>query len=350
VSRIGGAAAFVVASTLGLLAFAEDKPNARLSWVRIAGAESCVDGDALKKSVAARLGRDPFAGAAPSERMDIEGTVAREPKRWIAKLWMRDEKGAPLGERELTSEADNCASLGEAVSLAIALAIDPDAPTTTTQPIQPGASATGYSSSAPLPVSTRLVRPPPATPPVTPPGTGTGTGTGTGAGTASPALFVRALFSSSLLPKPAPGLALAFEPVFSHTIRGTFGAAYFPPQRTVDRIASIAMTTLNGGLCIPTTGTFSIGVDLCTSLHAGATHAAVHRLEPDQPGDRFWFGASAGVRLRFVVAGLIIEAIADAWVPITRHRFRITGMEPEDSLFRQGPGLVGGIGLGWNRF
>ena len=331
-----GVVAFVFASTPFVCALADEKPNARLSWVRIAGAESCADADALKKSVAARLGRDPFAG---SSSIDIEGTVAREPKRWIAKLWMRDDKGAPLGERELTSDADTCASLSEAVSLAIALAIDPDVPS------QPGAPATGYSSTS----SSTSATPPPK-PPKAPAST-------TIAPTASPepgppaaALFVRALLSTSLLPKPAPGIGISFEPVFAHTVRGAFGATYFPPQKTADGIASIAMTALNGGLCIPTTGTFTIGADLCGSLHGGATHAAVHQYEPDAPGDRLWFGASAGIRLRVAVSGLIVEALAEAWVPLTRHRFRVTGMAEDDSIFRQGPGLVAGIGLGWNRF
>lgn len=164
------------------------------------------------------------------------------------------------------------------------------------------------------------------------------------------ALLVRGVLSTSLLPKPAPGLAIAFEPVFDHTWRASFGAMYLPPQRTADGIASIGMTTLSGGLCGGTTGNATVGADLCLSLHGGATHATVYRLEPDQPGDRLWLGASAGLRFRVALSGLIIEALADAMVPLTRHRFRITGMAPEDALFAQGPGVIAGLGLGWNRF
>jgi hypothetical protein len=348
VSRLGGLASFVVASTLGLLAFAEDQPNARLSWVRSSGAESCVDEAALKKAVVARLGRDAFAGAVSIE---IDGTVAREPKRWIAKLKMRDEKGAPFGERELTSEADTCASLSEAVTLAIALAIDPDASSASASASAPAsapasASSASASASASSSASAGVVNGPLAG------ARGSGVGGSSPASVPPPgaALFVRALLSTSLLPKPAPGLAVSFEPVFAHSFRAAFGATYFPPQKTADGIASISMTTLNGGICTATTGSYTVGADLCASLHGGATHAAVHLLEPDQPGDRFWLGASAGVRFRVNLSGFLLEAIADAWVPLTRHRFRITGMAPEDSIFRQGPGLVAGIGLGWNRF
>jgi hypothetical protein len=333
-----GVVAFVIASTPFVCALADEKPNARLSWVRMPGAESCVDGEALKKSVTARLGRDPFAG---NVAIEIEGTIAREPKRWIAKLWLRDDKGAPAGSRELTSEADTCASLGEAVALAIALAIDPDAGSS---PAVASASASVSTSAPPVRVA---IPKPSATP--TPPAPPSASIT-TAPPPSPPAVFARALLSTSLLPKPAPGIGIAFEPVFDHSWRATFGAAYLFPQKTTDGIVAIGMTTLHGGLCGGSSGNARIGADLCLALHGGVTHATAHRLEPDQPGDRVWFGATAGVRFRINLSGFVIEALVDAMVPITRHRFRITGMAEDDALFSQSPGLLAGFGLGWSRF
>lgn len=163
--------------------------------------------------------------------------------------------------------------------------------------------------------------------------------------------MVRAVLSTSLLPKPAPGIALAFDPAFSHRFRAVFGAMYLPPQRTADGVAGISLTTLHAGTCGGTTGTLTVGVDLCVALHAGATHAAVHRLEPDRPGDRLWLGAAFGLRFRVRIAeALILDASVDGMVPLTRHRFRVTPAAEDQEMFAQTFGLLAGVGLGWNLF
>lgn len=127
---------------------------------------------------------------------------------------------------------------------------------------------------------------------------------------------------------------------------------YLPPQKTSDGVASISLTAANAGLCGGTTGTMRVGVDLCFGLHAGATHTAVHRFIPEDPGDRFWLGASAGLRLRVaIVSGLFADGLVDMMVPLTRHRFFVTPSSPDTPIFSQGPfGLVAGAGLGWNLF
>src|SRR5262249_51464365 len=114
------------------------KLAARLSWSRAPGADACMTTSELERDVSQRLGRDPFAAAAG---LLIEGTVAHDGHRWIAKLWVRDSAGTLIGSRELTSEADNCESLGRAVGLAIALSIDPEAASAASASSVPAASA-----------------------------------------------------------------------------------------------------------------------------------------------------------------------------------------------------------------
>lgn len=50
----------VLVASLGIAREASASPSARLLYVRNVGAEGCPDESALRKSVAARLGYDPF--------------------------------------------------------------------------------------------------------------------------------------------------------------------------------------------------------------------------------------------------------------------------------------------------
>src|SRR5439155_23091272 len=85
-----------------------------LSWVRLAGAESCPDVRQIADDVARRLGWNPFREA-PSQF--IEAQIRREPAGWVAEIFLRDAGGASRGNRVLTSNAPSCASLASVVAL-----------------------------------------------------------------------------------------------------------------------------------------------------------------------------------------------------------------------------------------
>jgi hypothetical protein len=70
-----------------------------------------------------RLGWDPFT--LPPE-IEVEGAAHRTPKGFHAGLSFRNADGSSLGNRELESRDTDCRSLGEAVAVAITVAIDPD--------------------------------------------------------------------------------------------------------------------------------------------------------------------------------------------------------------------------------
>jgi len=97
---------------------------ARLSWTRFPGAEACPEPGDLSADVASRLGYDPFAR--PTPRYFIEGRVRATADGYTASLSFRDERGNPVGEREIqTSDDQGCGALARASALAIALVVDP---------------------------------------------------------------------------------------------------------------------------------------------------------------------------------------------------------------------------------
>jgi hypothetical protein len=152
-------AGFSAATLLAFASFAhsasaeEAVPRFGLAWVRDAGAGSCLDQRSLKIAVQNRLGREPFSDDA--ERT-IEGNVSRSARSFKVTLRVRDASGAEHGERHLELETDDCSKLSEAVVLAVALTIDPNAPATAetrAAPEIPSTSATAAPPSVGLPLS-----------------------------------------------------------------------------------------------------------------------------------------------------------------------------------------------------
>lgn len=128
---------------------AQAKRAAALNWVRMPGAESCVDGVTLAASVEQRLGGRVFF--APAEAtLVVEGHAERTQQGYRALLRIADPEGTALGDRELQTAGKDCTELGETVVLVLAVMIDPDGEV--------------RSQAAPAPVPE-----PPAAPPEPPP-------------------------------------------------------------------------------------------------------------------------------------------------------------------------------------
>ncbi len=116
-------------------AFAQDPAKVRLRYARGAGAEGCPDESALRDSVRARLGYDPFAeSASKTVRAAVEPGAAGER---VATVQLEAADGRLLGDRRLTSSAGDCRELAAAMELAITIAIDP---LVLTRPAPPAAS------------------------------------------------------------------------------------------------------------------------------------------------------------------------------------------------------------------
>lgn len=103
-------------------AHAEPQPTVKLTYLRPLAAESCPDEETMRRGVAARLGREPFA--VDSER---SLSVALEATRrgFSVEILVYDASGSVVGKRSLATERKDCAELASAMQLAIAMAIDP---------------------------------------------------------------------------------------------------------------------------------------------------------------------------------------------------------------------------------
>ena len=121
-------------ATIGARLDAAGKSTARLSYVRGKGAESCPDEPSMRGSVAERLGYDPFEAKASKL---VAVAIVRDGSGFHAQIEVRDEAGKVLGKRRLDSKGGDCGELAGAVSLDIAIAIDPIAATTAPLPLPP---------------------------------------------------------------------------------------------------------------------------------------------------------------------------------------------------------------------
>jgi hypothetical protein len=115
----------LVATALGvaLPSSASASPSARIAYERAAGAESCPDEDALRTTVAARLGFDPFRD---QDERTVRARITRSkggPFR--ADLELVDRDGVSHGKRQLSSPSRDCDDVFLAMTLAIGIAIDP---------------------------------------------------------------------------------------------------------------------------------------------------------------------------------------------------------------------------------
>ena len=120
--------ALLVLTTLALLwatVAAAAPRSAALSWVRAAGAESCITLPELATRVEKRVSGLSFVPAAEAE-INVEGSIARTAAGWAATLVISDAGGQVLGRRELASNTSDCRSIDDALVLVIALALDPN--------------------------------------------------------------------------------------------------------------------------------------------------------------------------------------------------------------------------------
>jgi hypothetical protein len=313
-------------------ASADEPSTARLSWVRAPGAETCIDRDTLAHDVSTRLGRDAFGGS-PSR--SIEGIITRDGAKWIAKLYVRDLAGAAIGDREIASDAADCQALGSAVTLAIALVIDPEAalgppPSASTSTSAPVTSITSASLTAIPAASVPSVIIERSESPIAP---------------VHP-VIVEARFgvTAGLVPKVAPVALLGFEG--TTTIHPRVLAMMVPGTRTDDGSVGFGLTAANVGACANLAADDSVSVSACLGAMVGVIHSYVYSLSPVTPGDRAWVGATSGLDGTLRVAGplRLLFGVEAAW-PITRHRFLAEGRA--EPLFRQPfVTILGTLGLG----
>lgn len=331
-------AAFVIANAFAPPAGAQDAtPHVRLSWSRGDGAESCLDSRELAERVRARLGRDPFEEGA---EINIEGIVTRASDAFRAELRVRNGARAQLGRRELSSPLPDCAPLGDAVVLAVALAIDPNAA---------AYAPTGPSGAAPPPAAEPLglwtenpvVSCPPAPScPAPEPCPRCEAPRGDHVEVAA-----RGVVAGGVLPGPSPGAAL-FAAYGGAALRGTLGITYLPGRELEGRPFSFGLTAGAAGACWVPVRLAPLEGALCGEVQLGAVHAVVRELTPLKTGDHLWVALGAGPLVSIgLVPPLRLELGATILVPLERKQFAVVG-EPTPAFESAPVGALGFVGLG----
>ncbi len=291
------AAAFAL--LLGVTHARADAPRrgARLTWARGAGAERCVGLLGLQEDVKARLGYDPFA--LPSE-LAIEGVIVRGTKGFRAELVVRDGADRPLGTRQLASAEPDCRSLGEAVAVAITVAVDPEASGVAT-PLVEEVPAT---SVPPAPVAA-----PPSPIAATPHGHATLAG---GA-------------SVGLVPGVVPMVSLRVRANLGERVEIGVGG-HFLAESQQDGLGYALTSGGVEGCFVP-----SLAVRWlrwCADVQVGAFQVYVHAAElaPVEVGAFPWAGAGTGPALSLPITGpLHLDASISALVPLARRQAFLRG-------------------------
>ena len=309
----------VVVALCATGATAQTMPVASLRVERSA-AESCPDEGALRAEVDRRLGRSSFAPEAPLAVVVRYRPASRGLRR--ASVTVREGSSAE-SHRELAQEGPGCEALTEAVELAIALLIDPDAALRPpTPPPPPGAATCPEVPVAQCPECAACPSPPVA-PPVVP--------------AVAPAVAParRALPSPwvaltggvvvGVVPAPALSLGLTVMVPFAQRWSLDLGASFVPAVTTRDGNAGVGRTVARAGVCLDTAASVT-QFGGCAGVLAGVLQLSALALEPVAPGDRAWVGAAAEAHVRLLPSDRwVISVQARAVAPLLTWAPRVEG-------------------------
>ncbi len=292
----------------------------RLAWVRAEGASLCPAVEAVRDNVGRKLGWNPFDDGAPKS---FEVVARRSDRVWIADIYSYDAQRGTSGFRQVRSDANDCRELVDAVALALALAIDPE--------------ATLGAPAGPRP-SPRMATPEPGPlPPAAVPRAW------------HSMLTARGLAAVGALPRFALGAAIAATVDGPSRLALSTGAFLLPNVRTEPNAPVFGFGITAGWLdgCFVLHQAANTDVRACSGLRLGALHAVVYTPAPTDPGDRVWsaLGASFAADQR-LFGSVFIEVGLEATVPLLRYRFFAENLP--GVIFEQPPVFGSGfVGIGF---
>ncbi|HTB77270.1 MAG TPA: hypothetical protein VK762_28695 [Polyangiaceae bacterium] len=312
-------------------------PTGRLVYSRAPGAESCPDEAMLRRSVAARVGYDPFF---PWAKRTVVANLARRSRDFVAIVSLVDEQGVAHGDRELRTSGD-CAELLDAMALAIAIAIDPEILTrpAPSSPLADGSEPSGVAHGvvgepvAPPAAVTPSVFVSPARPDVPtssqpPPAT-------------RPANFeatLGALVSSGSAPDLAAGLSAGAQVRWRHVSVGVEGQVEAPASRSVQGGGDVSAWPVLGAI-VPCA---YFGAFLACAVAQGGALRVSSGGVPDQRATwtALWqAGARAGVLIP-VGEKVSLRVRSDLLVNLDRARLGLRGAPVWTA-----PSLDGSLGI-----
>src|SRR4051812_7372424 len=103
---------------------APERVTYALGWTRMPGTESCMSAGELARTVEKRISNSAWAAASVAD-VQLEGYVERRAGSYHAHVKLTSKSGAILGERDLENEDPTCGPLDQAVTLMLALVLDP---------------------------------------------------------------------------------------------------------------------------------------------------------------------------------------------------------------------------------
>ena len=294
----------------------------RLSWQRGTGAEDCPNAAQLTSAVESRLGRTAFAEPALRH---IDGSVERVASVWRARLRVLGADNATLGSRELEAHGPDCSTIAEAVSLAIALTIDPNA---LDDHHDESTRAAPEKSPAPAPSPPMTPLPAPRRPlAATPLPTRNAEKSPPSAGLAG-AVVPRALLALGVLPKATFGAELGAEIDLGRMLGLALGMAYLSEARTARGEFGLGIAAGSLGLCFRALDRPRAELKVCGELMAGAVQVVVYNPIPTHPGEHLWLAPRLGPRFAYDLgASFSLELAAAAVVPLVREQFAIAGVK-----------------------
>ncbi len=324
----------------------ESDAYVQLRWQRGPTARTCPEQAELEQLVRLRLGRNPFAASAPRT---IEASIDYTGSEWHVELHVRDASGPVQGQRVFDVRAQACAEVVDAVGLAVALAIDPNASiaslpsAATPSESQQGAHEQGPANNR---INTAVAPVAPAYSPLPYTYVALPTASAAAKDPYETQLTLRGLVAGSLLPGAAPGLGVAGA-VGKQILEVTLGISHLP-ETAQNQQFSFGLTTLDAGLCGHAARSRSVVASLCGEVHAGAVHSVVRQLQPVHPGDRFYAALSIGPKIGWRAwSPLFFEVGVSAWAAMERPIFDLADGSnvykiPEVSA-------VGFLGVGWTQ-
>ncbi len=279
--------------------------------------------DDLATRVTARLGRNPFAA---NGSLRIEGMVERASGRWTAHIFAREH--GQVGDRVLSSDAAECGRFEEAVVLALALVIDPEA----TFGAAPDTSSTeGARDPDPTPTPQPLERHPGDNP--KPPGQLGDTVEAPGS--ERPAESVHAaqstlgrvsagpLVALNILPRATVGASVSGGVAVTSRLTVELGGVFLSESRNAD--FGFGLTAGRAAGCLHS-GPRRWSATACASVLSGAIYGVPYVLEPAQPGARFWLSTSLSASGELRVAGPVHATLGvEGLVTPVRPRFALEG-------------------------
>lgn len=316
----------------------------RILWTRGPDTSACFDRDALMKSVAERLGADPFDDA--GSRIVI-GSVAHVRGRYVVNLQLVDGAES-FPARQLQSSIDDCAALMQAAALSMALDIEAS-DRARSERSGAGTEEAGAPSDAEIARMPSLGAEDASTDAGRPARIGAGHHDANEHAHRGAAVSLGGLASAGLLPRVAAGIDVSGLVRFDHRWSALLGMSYFPEVHADDPNFMLSSGFVHGGVCYALSSWRSGEVGACGQALVGSTTLIIDTLQPVKPGARYFVAPSLGVRFSQAFGHALVLSIgADVLTPFPRYQYDVLGTNRTIFTAPVVAGVVSGqIGVGF---